>query len=294
MPPPVVSIAMSMHNAASGIALSLQSLIGQTFSDWELLLIDDGSNDDSVAVARRFQDDRITMFCDGRRLGLAARLNETIAAARGRYIARMDADDLAYPERIARQVAFLDEHSEIDLLGTGAIIFDGAGQVVGQLPVRTHHQEIALRPWQGFYLAHPTWMGRSAWFRKYPYDVRLPKAQDYDVLLRSHGASRFACLPEILLGYRQERLSLGKTLATRLQVAQAAMNFGKTHGEYIRPLLTMVQQLAKSGVDALAILTGLDYRMLRHRALPVAVEDHERWRQLWQRLNLESSTRCAE
>ncbi|MFA7279987.1 MAG: glycosyltransferase [Sterolibacterium sp.] len=294
MPPPVVSIALSMRNAAASIALTLQSLIDQSFTDWELLLIDDGSSDDSLAVAKRFHDNRIKLLCDGRHLGLATRMNEAVAASRGRYIARMDADDIAYPERIARQVAYLEEHPEIDLLGTRAIIFDNAGQVVGQLPSETSHQEIAARPWRGFYLAHPTWMGHSAWFRKHPYDARLPKAQDYDLLLRSHATSRFACLPEILLGYRQEHLSLAKTLTTRMQVAQAAMNFGKAHGEYIRPLFTMVQQLAKSGVDALAILTGLHYRMLQHRALPVALEEREQWRQLWQRLNSANNARCVE
>jgi glycosyltransferase involved in cell wall biosynthesis len=294
MPPPVVSIAMSMRNASASISLTLQSLIDQRFTEWELLLLDDGSSDDSLAVAKRFRDERITLLGNGRHLGLATRMNEAVAASRGRYIARMDADDIAYPERIARQVAYLEQHPEIDLLGTRAIIFDNAGEVVGQLPSGTSHQEITARPWQSFYLAHPTWMGRSAWFRKYPYDARLPKAQDYDLLLRSHATSRFACLPEILLGYRQERLSLGKTLATRMQVAQAAMNFGKTRGAYIRPLFTLVQQLAKSGVDALAILTGLHYRLLRHRALPVSSEDHEQWRQLWLRLNSESNARCAE
>jgi len=294
MPPPVVSIAMAMRNASSSIALTLQSLIGQTFAVRELLLIDDGSSDNGVEVAKRFRDNRIVLRCDGRHLGLATRMNEAVAAAQGCYIARMDADDIAYPDRIARQVAYLEEHPEIDLLGTRAIIFDQAGEIAGQLPSRINHQEIVARPWQGFYLAHPTWMGRSAWFRKFPYDARLPKAQDYDLLLRSHATSRFACLPEILLGYRQEHLSLAKTLATRMQVTQAALNFGKAHGEYMRALFAAVQQLAKASVDAVAILTGLHYRMLRHRALPVAVKDREQWRQLWQRLNTESNARCAE
>ncbi|MCX7169353.1 MAG: glycosyltransferase [Proteobacteria bacterium] len=291
--PPLVSVAMAMRNAAASIALALQSLIDQSFADWELVLLDDGSSDASVAVARHFADPRILIRADGRSLGLAARLNEAVAAARGRYIARMDADDVAYPERFARQVAFLEQHPEVDLLGTGAIIFDHAGQVIGQLPLRTSHREIATHPWQGYYLAHPTWMGRSGWFRQYPYDTRLSKAQDYDVLLRSHAASCFAGLPELLLGYRQESLSLGKILATRMQLAQAALRHGKTCGHYVRPLFAAAQQAAKFGVDALAIATGLHYRMLRHRALPVASRQREEWLQLWQKLNRESSERCA-
>lgn len=293
--PPLVSVAMAMRNAAASIALALQSLIDQSFADWELVLLDDGSNDASVAVARHFADPRILIRADGRSLGLAARLNEAVAAARGRYIARMDADDVAYPERFVRQVAFLEQHPEVDLLGTGAIIFDHAGQVIGQLPLRTSHREIAGRPWQGFYLAHPTWMGRSGWFRQFPYDTRLSKAQDYDLLLRSHTASCFAGLPELLLGYRQESLSLGKILATRMQLAQAALRHGKTCGlrQRAQPLLAAAQQVAKFGVDALAIATGLHYRMLHHRALPVTSGQREEWLQLWQRLERESSERCA-
>ena len=291
--PPLVSVAMAMRNAAGSIAVALQSLIDQSFADWELVLLDDGSSDNSVAVARHFADPRILIRADGRCLGLAARLNEAVAAARGRYIARMDADDVAYPERFAKQVAFLEQHPEVDLLGTGAIIFDHAGQVIGQLPLRTHHREIAGRPWQGFYLAHPTWMGRSGWFRQFPYDTRLSKAQDYDILLRGHATSCFAGLPQLLLGYRQETLSPGKILATRMQLAQAALRYGKTCGHYARPLLAAAQQAAKFGVDALAIATGLDYRMLRHRALPVASRQREEWLQLWQKLNRESSQRCA-
>ncbi|MFA7268813.1 MAG: glycosyltransferase [Sterolibacterium sp.] len=292
-PPPVVSVAMAMRNAAATIALTLQSLIDQSFADWELLLLDDGSSDDSVATARRFGDPRILVRADGRRLGLATRLNEAVAAARGRYIARMDADDVAYPERFARQVAFLEGHPEVDLLGAGAIVFDEAGLAIGKLPLRTEHREIAARPWNGFYLAHPTWMGRSGWFREYVYDTRMPKAQDYDLLLRSHAGSRFACLPEMLLGYRQERLSLAKILDTRLQLVQAVLRHGRRHGRYARPLIAAVQQAVKFGVDVLAISTGLDYRMLRHRALPVAPEQREEWRQIWQRLNRECAERCA-
>lgn len=284
---------MAMRNAAGSIALSLQSLIDQRMTDWELILLDDGSSDASVAIARHYNDPRILIRGDGRCLGLATRLNEAVAMARGKYIARMDADDVAYPERFARQVAYLEQHAEVDLLGTGAIIFDHAGEVIGRLPVRVKHQEITARPWQVFHLAHPTWMGRSEWFRQHPYDIRLSKAQDYDLLLRSHAVSCFASLPELLLGYRQERLSLRKSLATRMQVAQAALRYGNTRAEYARPLFAAAQQTALFGLDVLAIASGLHYRMLRHRALPVEPEQQAQWRQLWQQLDRESKQRCA-
>ncbi len=284
---PVVSVAMAMRNAEATIALTLQSLLDQSFSDWELLLLDDGSSDASLAVARRFDDPRIAIRADGRCLGLAARLNQAVAAARGRYIARMDADDVAYPERFARQVMFLDRHPEVDLLGTAAIVFGDDGKIIGALPFRASHREIVARPWAGFYLAHPTWMGRREWFGAHAYDPRAIKSQDYDLLLRSHEASCFACLPEILLGYRQERLSLGKILASRVQTSRSALRYGWSRRLFHKMIPALVGQAGKFAMDVLAVSSGLDYRVLRHRALTVAPDSRAEWLNIWQRLNRE-------
>jgi len=290
---PAVSVAMAMRNAESTIALTLQSLLDQSLPDWELLLIDDGSSDSSLAIARRFDDPRILIRADGRRLGLAARLNEAVAASRGPYIARMDADDVAYPERFARQVGFLDRHPEVDLLGTAAIVFGDDGKVIGALPFRASHREIAARPWAGFYLVHPTWMGRREWFNAHAYDPRSIKSQDYDLLLRSHATSRFACLPEILLGYRQERLSLGKILASRIQTSRSVLRYGWNNKVFHRVVPALAGQAAKFAIDVLAVSSGLGYRMLRHRALAVAPDTRAEWLKVWQRLNREVDEKCA-
>src|SRR5882757_9219656 len=105
---PEITIAMPFYNSAATIELSLRSLLNQTYGDFELLLCDDGSTDKGLAIARSFNDPRIICWSDGRRRHLAARLNECIGRARGDYLARMDADDISYPERFALQVDFLD------------------------------------------------------------------------------------------------------------------------------------------------------------------------------------------
>ena len=121
MPNPVITIAMPFYNSAATLELSIRSLLNQSYSDFELLLCDDGSSDHGLAIARSFDDPRLVCWSDGRRLRLAARLNECIDRARGRYLARMDADDIAYPDRLEHQLAFLETNTDVDLCSAGLL-----------------------------------------------------------------------------------------------------------------------------------------------------------------------------
>lgn len=161
MPEPLVTVAMSVHNAASTLEAALRSILWQTFSDWELILVDDGSTDQTGRLLSQFCDARIHVVeGKGGQKGLATRLNECIDLARGKYVARMDADDIAYPERFERQVQYLETHPEVDLLGHGAVLFTGDGQALGAYPAASEHEEICRRPWWGFLLPiQPGWDG---------------------------------------------------------------------------------------------------------------------------------------
>src|ERR1700733_15711426 len=119
---PMISIAMPFYNSAATLELSIRSILNQTYGDFELLLCNDGSDDHGLAIARSFDDPRVICWSDGRRRRLAARLNECIDRARGRYLARMDADDIAYPDRLAQQLDFLSNHAEVDLCSAGAMV----------------------------------------------------------------------------------------------------------------------------------------------------------------------------
>lgn len=119
---PTVSIVLPVYNAGSVLQQALLSLSHQTFRDWELILIDDGSTDGCLSGFRP-ADGRIILIQDGANRGLAARLNEGIDHARGKYLARMDQDDIAYPERLEAQVNFLGKHPEIDLVAARTLLF---------------------------------------------------------------------------------------------------------------------------------------------------------------------------
>ena len=287
MAEPPVTIGMPVYNAARTLEVALRSIFRQTLGNWELVVVDDGSTDGTADVLARAADPRLRVVRDGRNLGLSARLNEIVAGARSEYFARMDADDVAYPRRLAAQVAFLAAHPEIDLAGCGALVFGEDGAPLGRFPLRATHAEICADPWSGFYLAHPGWMGRTAWFRRNPYRAGYRKTQDQDLLLRTFDASRFACLPEILLGYRMEAVSLAKRLRGRGYFSRSILREAARRGMYDAALRGVVLQLAKAGVDCVAAaLPGA--RLAAARRLP-PLTDAERaewqalWRTLWER-----------
>ncbi len=281
LPSPQVSVIMAMRNSARTLLPALHSIRAQRYRDWEMILIDDGSTDDSAALVRRVADERIRLFADGRWLGLAARLNEGLDAARGRFIARMDADDVAYPERLALQAEFLDNNPQIDLLGCGMLVFRDDGAPLGSFPVQTTHEAICARPYAGFQLAHPTWMGRASWFRRWRYDPRCLKAQDQDLLLRAFEHSRFAAMPEILLGYRQDSPSLRKSWHGRLTFSRSIWRHAREHCDRAAGVIAVGEQVLKFAYDALAIGTSASRLLLRHRAQPASELEFARWREVW-------------
>ncbi|MFN0303985.1 MAG: glycosyltransferase family 2 protein [Burkholderiales bacterium] len=278
---PLVTIALSMQNSDSTIDAALRSLIAQTYSDWELVLHDDGSTDTSVERARQWRDARIRIVVNGVQRGLGARLNQTIDVARGRYFARMDADDIAYPQRLAMQVEYLEAHPAIDLIGAQMMVFADDGRPVGLHAVGESHERICAKPYAGFYLPHPTWMGRIEWFRRWRYDERYRKGQDQELLRRSFGSSRFAGIAHPLVGYRQDRISIRKSWHGRMNMMRSIWALAQRERAPLRGLTGVGTQMTKGLIDTAAVTTGLERLFLRHRARPFSAEEARRWTEVW-------------
>ena len=219
---PLVTIAMPVFNGGALLRVAHESILAQTFTDWELLLIDDGSSDGAIAALPQPLDARIRVLSDGTNRGLAARLNQAIALARGSYFARMDHDDVAHPERLEQQLRYMAAHPATDLLGTRCVAISEGSDILGALPFRQSHGEICRRPWLGFYLAHPTWLGRTAWFRQHLYADPAPfRCEDQELLLRAHAVSTYHGLETPLLAYRlRDRVNATTLRRTRLAMAQ--------------------------------------------------------------------------
>jgi glycosyltransferase involved in cell wall biosynthesis len=279
----LVSIGMPVRNNASTIAECINSLRLQTHTDWELLLVDDGSGDESTEIARGFDDCRIKVCGDGRAMGIQARLNKAVREAKGDYFARMDADDIAYPERLERQLGYLQEHPRVSLVGTWVMVFGKGGEALGKRAGAESHEKITSTPYSGFPMAHPTFFGRIGYFRRHPYPVGAIRAEDQILLLQTFRRERFANVPEILLGYREESLSLPKILLGRYWFARNAARELRRRGKHVRAGEVMAEQIAKGIFDVLAVTSGLDYRLLRHRAQPVSQDEVQRWREVWSR-----------
>lgn len=288
---PLVSIGMAVWNCEKTLQPALQSIINQTYQNWELLLIDDGSSDHTLSIARSFHDSRIQVIADGLHKNLAIRLNQTVSLAQGKYFARMDGDDIAYPNRLETQVQYLEKHLDVDLVGSGIIIFGKAGQPLGISCSISSHEEICRCPRSGLYLTHPTWVGRIEWFRQHSYRNHAIRMEDQDLLLRTYQTSHFACIPEALLGYRNETLSLKKILTGRYHFSISLIEKAIVEKQYLF-LIGVLEQVIKALVDILAITTGLEKVILRHRfGKPIDMNHLLEWQLIWSICN-ERGCKC--
>ena len=195
---------MAVKDGQKYLHQAIDSVLGQTFSDFEFIIIDDCSADGSLAIIENYADSRITLIKNQNHLGLSKSLNAGLAAARGEYIARMDADDICLPERFEKQVRFLDQHPQIAVLGTGIKLIDKQGKTIQDvhLPIDSD-----LIKWQLCFInpiAHPSVMMRGATVKQIGgYDPELTRSQDYDLWWRLSAKYRLANLSDILVHLRQ-------------------------------------------------------------------------------------------
>lgn len=282
---PLVSIGMPVFNCETTVSSAVKSILNQTYHNWELILIDDGSKDSTLSIIKSFKDPRIKIIADGLNQNLPKRLNQAIALSRGKYFARMDGDDIAYPKRIQAQVEYLENNPDIDLLGTNIIVIDKDSNPIGSFSSICSHAEICRRPRAGFLIVHPTWMGKIDWFRNHQYRSKAIRTEDTDLLLRTYQKSKFARLPDILLGYRVDSLSLKKIIPGRYYTSISLIEKAFADKNYFL-LFGVIEQLAKALVDVFAITTGLNLKLLRHRAgTPVNQTELVRWQQIWTKCN---------
>ncbi|MCL6604857.1 MAG: glycosyltransferase [Paenibacillus sp.] len=195
-----ISVIMPVYNMAPYIEESICSILTQTYSDFELLIIDDGSTDGTLDIIKKFDDSRIKLICHSINLGLIETLNQGIDLSTGEYIARMDGDDIALPHRFERQVAYMDTHPHCGVCGSQVRYLGIDGVTTKPLT----HEEIKC--WQLFHctIVHPTVMIRKSVLEnhgiRYLYYYH---AEDYEIWNRLAAVTQLVNLPEVLLMYRQ-------------------------------------------------------------------------------------------
>lgn len=209
---PSISVVLPVYNAQHALAEALESILSQTFEDFEVIAVNDGSTDASLDVLRRYAsaDCRVRVV-DQANTGIVGALNEGLRHAACRYVARMDADDVSLPERFEKQVAYLESHPECVALGTGVLMIDPDGLPIGPLNTPGNHAAIDrynLRHGGGGLVHASAMMRRTAIAALGGYDKRFPVAEDCDFFLRLAELGRLANLPDILYQYRRHPKSI--------------------------------------------------------------------------------------
>jgi glycosyltransferase involved in cell wall biosynthesis len=197
---PKITVLMPVYNCELYIREAVDSILNQTFTDFEFLIIDDASTDKTAEIIKTYTDSRIKLIEKPSNTGYTNSLNYGLKIAKGEYIARMDGDDISLPERFEKQVAFLERSSDIVLCGSWYSKI-GSGDVI---KVPENHDAIKLALLRGNCMAHPSVMMRKQILDKFPlaYNVSKEPAEDYDLWVRLVGIGKLHNLQEVLLDYR--------------------------------------------------------------------------------------------
>ena len=260
----LVSIVIPVYNGEVYLRDAIQSVVNQTFQNWKLYLINDGSTDGSLVIMEEYalRDARIKVIDDGQNKGLVTRLNQSVEIAVGKYYARMDADDIMYITRIEEQVTFLESHPDVDVLGTSIMIIDNNNDIVGS--------DMYTGEVNSF--IHPTVMGKLEWFRSNPYCEWALRAEDMELWSRTASKSKFWALNKPLLFYREFGVPIVKkyiqTQKTLLRICFRYKRYEKSCFWFIKNSMYTIIKIIVYMVFALFGRT--DILISKRRRIPLA------------------------
>lgn len=197
----LITIAIPFYNAEKYLSSAVKSVLKQTYEDWCMILVDDGSTDSSLEIAKKFEesDPRIKVFSDGENRNLGFRLNQISVLTTTKYLGRMDADDIMHPEKIEKQMTILLQNQEIDVIGTNAYSINEENKVVG-IRYKDIDKGVLLNV-DSF--IHPTIIAKTEWFRKNRYDDNALRIEDKELWYRTSDQSNFKMIAEPLFFYRE-------------------------------------------------------------------------------------------
>ncbi len=265
---PKVSVIMPAYNAEKYIKGSIDSVLSQTYGDFEFIILDDCSRDSTQQIILSYGDPRIVYVKNEKNLGVAGTLNRGLELAQGEYVARMDADDIAMPERLALQTQFLNEHPEVCACGSNAVLF-GADRTDEQTDMPLKQRDICLRMALSNPFVHPTMMFRKDALQGVVYDSTFEGREDYRMWMVLSRKGQMENLPQALLRYRihggqvtqqtdeskvQKHFRLKKTYYTELNIGLTdAMQEALCHAAFYGKVKddAMVQQL-KLGLERIS------------------------------------------
>ncbi len=260
---PKVTVGISFKNPGEYFELAIKSVFIQTFTAWELLLVDDGSDDRSLEFASSIDDSRVSVYSDGSCKGLSVRLNQMVQLARSPYFFRMDADDLMHPLRIEKQYEILQQHDHHCVTGSFAYSIDDKSAVLG-LKRSQLIQQTGFNARHSFH--HPTVAATTAWFKANPYseDVKFNRAEDAELWCRTTSTSKFLNIEQPLLFYREANIhAFDKYLASQSGAFQIIHLYYQTEPSQLLYLLS--RELFKLWLVVLLLRLNMSDFMVRRR-----------------------------
>lgn len=260
---PLVSVVVTFKDAGPYVADLVRSVFAQTMSDWELLLLDDGSKDAGCERLLAVSDSRVRIMSDGQWKGTAIRLNELTHQSRGKYLAVMGADDVMHPSRLELQVADL-ELTGADVTGGGMYTMNDDNEITGIMhppPVPGRRQDVVRRG----LLFHGASMGTRDWFLVNQYDPSFVRAQDRELWCRTFEASRFSVVNEPIIYYRMPLgLDLAKYRRSCVANRRIVRKYGPAHGNVFL-MGELLRSYAKEALFIGAVAVSLEERLVARR-----------------------------
>ncbi len=282
----MLTIGLPFYNASKTLAWAIQSVFAQSYQDWELLLVDDGSTDHSVEIARNIQDDRVRVYSDGKNKGLATRLNQIAEMANGRYLARMDADDLMHPGRLSQQLLTFEADPQLDLVDTGLLSINELNQPMG---LRCCHplDVSRLGLLRGQIPVHASIVAKTEWYRRNQYNGNLERAQDFELWNRSYAESgwQHARVTKPLYFARESAVgSYRKARATHTVRRQVLRSLGTPNVGWQKTQVELFKTNAKQAAHLVASYLRMDHHIIARRNRPIETGQAHAFRKVIQQI----------
>ncbi|MBP4141513.1 glycosyltransferase family 2 protein [Flavobacterium sp. P4023] len=220
----LISVGIPIYNAESYLKLAIDSVLQQTYNDFELLLVNDGSTDKSLEIMKSYNDPRIKIINDGVNKGLIYRLNEMVQLSKGTYFVRMDADDVMFPDRIAKQLELLKSNPKIDIVYSDAVSIDKDNRILGYKESKMVRDKNDVL--NGVFPIHPSVMIKKEVLLKNPYKEGFIQMEDMELWYRLVEKYHFQNLNVPLLFYREDSSNNSRK---HLKMIQGKTKFSETY-----------------------------------------------------------------
>ncbi|WP_159071188.1 glycosyltransferase family 2 protein [Coprothermobacter proteolyticus] len=268
---PLVTVGIPFKNPGKDLLLAVKSVFAQTFENWELILINDGSDDGSEQLIKKIQDPRVRVIEDGKNLGLPARLNQIIAESAGELLARMDADDAMHPRRLEKQVEIFQHNPSIDVVDTCAYIINKEDKVVGKERCGHTDPNNLYRALKWGIVLHASVMAKKDWYVKNPYRLDYPRAEDRELFVRTVQDTKFYHIVEPLYFHRFEgNVRLNSYLQSYSSERKVLMEYGPKLIGRTRTALLYSRSLAKSSILYMLSILGFENIINKNKYEPLS------------------------